>query len=130
MAQDIPLPEIQTLGDVLRRQRHERPQAIAISFQDTHLSYGVLSQRAARVANALLALGAIFVLFYTWPLKYVGLGEPTGVRGRMGDRGTDHHAVRAAPHLPVDVVQHMLLAGISGQEKTYVINGYNNFGHT
>lgn len=26
-------------------------------------------------ALALLALGAFFVLFYTWPLKYVGLGE-------------------------------------------------------
>lgn len=27
------------------------------------------------LALALLALGAFFVLFYTWPLKYVGLGE-------------------------------------------------------
>jgi 1,4-dihydroxy-2-naphthoate polyprenyltransferase len=26
-------------------------------------------------AALLLALGAIFVLFYTWPLKYIGLGE-------------------------------------------------------
>lgn len=25
----------------------------------------------------LMALGAFFVLFYTWPLKYIGLGEPT-----------------------------------------------------
>jgi 1,4-dihydroxy-2-naphthoate octaprenyltransferase len=27
------------------------------------------------LALALLAAGAVFVLFYTWPLKYVGLGE-------------------------------------------------------
>jgi hypothetical protein len=26
-------------------------------------------------AVILLALGAVFVLFYTWPLKYIGLGE-------------------------------------------------------
>lgn len=28
------------------------------------------------LALALLAIGAVFVLFYTWPLKYIGLGEP------------------------------------------------------
>lgn len=27
----------------------------------------------------LMAAGAIFVLFYTWPLKYIGLGEPSVV---------------------------------------------------
>ena len=27
-------------------------------------------------ALILLGLGALFVLFYTWPLKYIGLGEP------------------------------------------------------
>lgn len=27
-------------------------------------------------ALALLAVGAFFVVFYTWPLKYIGLGEP------------------------------------------------------
>jgi 1,4-dihydroxy-2-naphthoate octaprenyltransferase len=27
-------------------------------------------------ALVLLGLGALFVLFYTWPLKYIGLGEP------------------------------------------------------
>src|SRR5437588_5180065 len=27
------------------------------------------------LALALLAAGAVFVLFYTWPLKYIGLGE-------------------------------------------------------
>jgi 1,4-dihydroxy-2-naphthoate octaprenyltransferase len=29
------------------------------------------------IAVILLALGAFFVLFYTWPLKYIGLGEIT-----------------------------------------------------
>jgi 1,4-dihydroxy-2-naphthoate polyprenyltransferase len=29
------------------------------------------------LALLLLALGAVFVLFYTWPLKYIGLGELT-----------------------------------------------------
>ncbi len=29
------------------------------------------------IALTLLAAGAFFVLFYTWPLKYIGLGEPT-----------------------------------------------------
>ena len=28
------------------------------------------------VALILLGLGAFFVLFYTWPLKYIGMGEP------------------------------------------------------
>lgn len=28
------------------------------------------------LALGLLAAGAVFVLFYTWPLKYIGLGEP------------------------------------------------------
>ncbi|HAN69612.1 MAG TPA: prenyltransferase, partial [Halieaceae bacterium] len=27
-------------------------------------------------ALALFLAGAFFVLFYTWPLKYIGLGEP------------------------------------------------------
>lgn len=29
------------------------------------------------IAAALLAAGAFFVLFYTWPLKFIGLGEPS-----------------------------------------------------
>ena len=28
------------------------------------------------IVGVLLAAGAFFVLFYTWPLKYIGLGEP------------------------------------------------------
>src|SRR5262245_14950190 len=34
----------------------------------------IISQRGEG-AVALLAAGAFFVLFYTWPLKYIGLGE-------------------------------------------------------
>jgi 1,4-dihydroxy-2-naphthoate polyprenyltransferase len=29
-----------------------------------------------QITLTLLAVGAFFVLFYTWPLKYIGLGEP------------------------------------------------------
>lgn len=35
----------------------------------------LVSQRAGLTLNLMLA-GAFFVLFYTWPLKYYGLGEP------------------------------------------------------
>jgi len=35
----------------------------------------LISQRAGLTLNLMLA-GAFFVLFYTWPLKYYGLGEP------------------------------------------------------
>jgi 1,4-dihydroxy-2-naphthoate octaprenyltransferase len=35
----------------------------------------LVAQRG-ELALALLGAGAFFVLFYTWPLKYVGLGEP------------------------------------------------------
>ena len=34
----------------------------------------IISQRGEGIV-ALLAAGAFFVLFYTWPLKYIGLGE-------------------------------------------------------
>jgi len=41
------------------------------------LSLGILliAQRGGLTLNLMLA-GAFFVLFYTWPLKYYGLGEP------------------------------------------------------
>jgi len=35
----------------------------------------LISQRAGLTLDLMLA-GAFFVLFYTWPLKYYGLGEP------------------------------------------------------
>jgi 1,4-dihydroxy-2-naphthoate octaprenyltransferase len=31
------------------------------------------------ITLALMAAGAVFVLFYTWPLKYIGMGEPSVV---------------------------------------------------
>src|SRR5215470_5075543 len=34
----------------------------------------IISQRGEGIV-ALLAAGAFFVLFYTWPLKYIGMGE-------------------------------------------------------
>ncbi|MEZ4454040.1 MAG: prenyltransferase [Nannocystaceae bacterium] len=38
---------------------------------------GYLVATTGGVTLSLLAAGAFFVLFYTWPLKYVGLGEPS-----------------------------------------------------
>ncbi len=43
--------------------------AIAVAAGIPLVIYGGLT------ALVLMALGAIFVLFYTWPLKYIGLGE-------------------------------------------------------
>jgi hypothetical protein len=37
---------------------------------------GLAALRGAPIL-ALMAVGAVFVLFYTWPLKYIGLGELT-----------------------------------------------------
>ncbi|MFZ9886709.1 MAG: prenyltransferase [Myxococcota bacterium] len=37
---------------------------------------GVLVWQTGAVTLTLLAAGAFFVLFYTWPLKHIGLGEP------------------------------------------------------
>lgn len=40
---------------------------------------GYLVWETGLVTLALLGVGAFFVLFYTWPLKYIGLGEPAVV---------------------------------------------------
>jgi 1,4-dihydroxy-2-naphthoate octaprenyltransferase len=40
---------------------------------------GVLIFQTGWLTLALLGIGAFFVLFYTWPLKYIGLGEPSVV---------------------------------------------------
>lgn len=41
------------------------------------LAIGVwLASLRGETVAVLVGLGALFVLFYTWPLKYVGLGEP------------------------------------------------------
>jgi len=37
---------------------------------------GYLVAVRGEIALMLLAAGAFFVLFYTWPLKYIGMGEP------------------------------------------------------
>lgn len=37
---------------------------------------GLLVWERGGITLGLLAAGAFFVLFYTWPLKYIGLGEP------------------------------------------------------
>jgi long-chain acyl-CoA synthetase len=58
VAGSVDLLPLQTLGDLLRRQRRERPDALAIRFQGEDLSYAQLWQRAARVAQALTRLGA------------------------------------------------------------------------
>ena len=41
------------------------------------LTQATTTQGNPWVTVALMAAGAIFVLFYTWPLKYIGLGELT-----------------------------------------------------
>ncbi len=37
---------------------------------------GYLVWQRGNAILTLLAIGAFFVLFYTWPLKYIGMGEP------------------------------------------------------
>lgn len=37
---------------------------------------GLLVWERSGITLLLMAIGAFFVLFYTWPLKYIGLGEP------------------------------------------------------
>jgi 1,4-dihydroxy-2-naphthoate octaprenyltransferase len=44
------------------------------------LAAGVyLTVETGWITLALMGAGALFVLFYTWPLKYIGLGEPSVV---------------------------------------------------
>lgn len=40
------------------------------------LAGGLLVWERSGITLSLMAAGAFFVLFYTWPLKYIGLGEP------------------------------------------------------
>ncbi len=37
---------------------------------------GVLVWQRGQITLTLFAIGIFFVLFYTWPLKYIGMGEP------------------------------------------------------
>ncbi|MBF6209364.1 AMP-binding protein, partial [Streptomyces gardneri] len=51
------VPEV-TLVDVITSQARNRPDAVAIRFGDTFLTFGELQRRANRVARALIARGA------------------------------------------------------------------------
>ncbi|MFI6775439.1 amino acid adenylation domain-containing protein [Nocardia sp. NPDC050412] len=51
------VPDV-TLVDLILAQAHRRPDAIAVRFGDTALSFGELQRRANRVARALMARGA------------------------------------------------------------------------
>src|SRR5262249_15188471 len=48
---------IRTLADISRHHAAERPDQVAISFQDRDTTYGALDRLANRVANGLIALG-------------------------------------------------------------------------
>lgn len=50
---------------------------IAVSGLVALLAGAWLISRTGWITVALLAAGAFFVIFYTWPLKYMGLGEPS-----------------------------------------------------
>ncbi|MBM3491614.1 MAG: fatty acid--CoA ligase [Alphaproteobacteria bacterium] len=45
------------MADLVRRQARERPEAIALSFEDRQQSYAEFDRRASQVANALAGLG-------------------------------------------------------------------------
>lgn len=60
---------LMSVGDILRYIAVTGAVAIAAGV------YLVLS--TGPVALGLMLAGAVFVLFYTWPLKHIGLGEPT-----------------------------------------------------
>ena len=64
------------------------------------------------------------------PLGRPQLAAHEAQQGRLARAvGPQQGAVRSAPHLPADVVQHVFLAGIAGQKKAYVFDGYDNVGH-
>jgi len=48
---------IQTVGDITRRQAETRPDRVAIHFEGAHLTFGELDRRASQVANGLIAEG-------------------------------------------------------------------------
>ena len=51
------MSETECMADLVRRQARERPQAIALTFEDRQQGYGELDRRANLVANALAAAG-------------------------------------------------------------------------
>jgi 1,4-dihydroxy-2-naphthoate octaprenyltransferase len=74
-------------GNYFRAQYGPQPLEHGLLTQRQLLTYAAVTGAIAVLAGAylvflggtlgfvLLALGAFFVLFYTWPLKYIGLGE-------------------------------------------------------
>ncbi|MDQ7758657.1 amino acid adenylation domain-containing protein [Xanthomonas sontii] len=53
-----PYPDTVLVHQLFEMQARSQPDALAISYQGTHLSYAELNARANRVAHALIALGA------------------------------------------------------------------------
>lgn len=74
-------------GNYFRTQYGPQPLEQGLWSRRTHLIYAAVTAAIAAAAGAylvavngwlaliLMAAGAFFVLFYTWPLKYIGLGE-------------------------------------------------------
>ena len=70
-----------------RTQYGPQPLEQGLWSRRTHLTYAAVTAAIAAAAGiylvvvngwlalGLMAAGAFFVLFYTWPLKYVGMGE-------------------------------------------------------
>jgi acyl-CoA synthetase (AMP-forming)/AMP-acid ligase II len=48
---------ITTLADIVRQQAAERPDAVALTFEDRDTTYVMLDRRASQVANGLIAAG-------------------------------------------------------------------------
>ncbi|WP_237386293.1 non-ribosomal peptide synthetase [Xenorhabdus sp. Sc-CR9] len=54
---DAPYPQDKTLQQLFEAQAAQRPQAIAVIFEEQRISYGELNRRANRLAHHLMALG-------------------------------------------------------------------------
>ncbi|WP_323856188.1 condensation domain-containing protein, partial [Xenorhabdus koppenhoeferi] len=54
---DAPYPQDKTLQQLFEAQAVQRPDAIAVIFEDQRISYGELNRRANRLAHHLMALG-------------------------------------------------------------------------
>ncbi|WP_237386292.1 non-ribosomal peptide synthetase, partial [Xenorhabdus sp. Sc-CR9] len=54
---DAPYPQDKTLQQLFEAQAAQRPEAIAVIFEEQRISYGELNRRANRLAHHLMALG-------------------------------------------------------------------------
>ncbi|SFU97970.1 non-ribosomal peptide synthetase, partial [Xenorhabdus koppenhoeferi] len=54
---DAPYPQDKTLQQLFEVQAAQRPEAIAVIFEEQRISYGELNRRANRLAHHLMALG-------------------------------------------------------------------------